>query len=307
MSGIGIDVCKKHLDVAVFQGPARQFNNTAAGHCKLVRWLNTLPVKQVVLEATGGYELAALDALHQAALPVARANAQRARSLANTLGRAKTDRLDAAMLAYMAEKIDLHPYVPLEPWRRRLGEHVRARQQVIELLKMAKQQLLPVADKPLRKMLQGNIKQLVRSVARLDVLIAEQLKTLLIEHPHLATLKTLKGVGPVLLAVLMCRLPELGTLGGKQIARLVGVAPLSNDSGSVRGKRGIKGGRADIRQTLYMAAMSAARHEPRLRDFYRSLRARGKEGKVALVAVMRKMLVILNARVRDERAAMRPA
>jgi len=120
-------------------------------------------------------------------------------------------------------------------------------------------------------------------------------------------LKTLKGVGPVLLAVLMCRLPELGTLGGKQIARLVGVAPLSNDSGSVRGKRGIKGGRADIRQTLYMAAMSAARHEPRLRDFYRSLRARGKEGKVALVAVMRKMLVILNARVRDERAAMRPA
>ncbi|WP_355504879.1 IS110 family transposase [Xanthomonas cannabis] len=307
MSGIGIDVCKKSLDAAVFQGEARQFSNTASGHCKLVHWLRTLPVRQVVLEATGGYELAALDALHQAGVPVARANASRARHLANGLGLAKTDRLDAGMLACMAEKMELHPYVPLLPWQRHLGEHVRARRQLIDLLKTAKQQLLQVADKPLRKLLQANVNQLVRSVARLDELIAGQLKTLLIEQPHLAALKTLKGVGPVLLAVLACRLPELGTLNGKQISRLVGVAPLSRDSGKMRGKRGIGGGRADIRQALYMAAMSSARHEPRLRDFYRALRTRGKEGKVAIVAVMRKMLVILNARVRDERAATQPA
>ncbi|MCC4631955.1 transposase, partial [Xanthomonas dyei] len=199
-----------------------------------------------------------------------------------------------------------HRYVPLEPWQRDLGEHVRARRQLVELLKAARQQLLQVAEKALRKILQGNVNQLVRSVARLDNLIAGQLKTLLIEQPHLAALKTLKGVGPVLLAVLVSRLPELGTLSGKQISRLVGVAPLSRDSGAMRGKRGIGGGRADIRQALYMAAMSSARHEPGLRDFYRSLRTRGKEGKVALVAVMRKMLVILNARVRDQRAALQP-
>ncbi|MFD2735764.1 IS110 family transposase [Xanthomonas dyei] len=306
MSGIGIDVCKHFLDVAVFRGPTRQFTNTAGGHRKRVDWLKTLSVRQVVLEATGGYELAALDALHHAALPVARVNAQRARNLANGLGLAKTDRLDAAMLACMAEKMELHRYVPLEPWQRDLGEHVRARRQLVELLKAARQQLLQVAEKALRKILQGNVNQLVRSVARLDNLIAGQLKTLLIEQPHLAALKTLKGVGPVLLAVLVSRLPELGTLSGKQISRLVGVAPLSRDSGAMRGKRGIGGGRADIRQALYMAAMSSARHEPGLRDFYRSLRTRGKEGKVALVAVMRKMLVILNARVRDQRAALQP-
>ncbi|MBH1767315.1 IS110 family transposase, partial [Stenotrophomonas maltophilia] len=140
-------------------------------------------------------------------------------------------------------------------------------------------------------------------VERLGKQIAEQVA----QQPQLAVLKSMKGVGPGLQAVLASYLPELGRISGKRIASLVGVAPMSHDSGTMRGKRSIHGGRAEIRQVLYMASMSAMRHEPRLRDFYQSLRARGKEGKVAIVAVMRKMLVILNARVRDAESGLVPA
>ncbi|HIB8545710.1 TPA: IS110-like element ISStma7 family transposase, partial [Stenotrophomonas maltophilia] len=140
-------------------------------------------------------------------------------------------------------------------------------------------------------------------VERLGKQISEQVA----QQPQLAVLKSMKGVGPALQAVLASYLPELGQISGKAIASLVGVAPISHDSGAMRGRRSIHGGRAEIRQVLYMAAMSAMRHEPRLRDFYRSLRARGKEGKVAIVAVMRKMLVILNARVRDAENGLVPA
>jgi transposase len=304
MNGIGIDVSKQQLDVGTTDGEMLQVRNTAAGFAELEAWLKEHPADQIVLEATGGYEQRVLDFLHKAGRPVVRANALRARRLAQGMGHvAKTDRLDAYALAKMAVLVKLHAYQPLEPWQQRMREFVRARRQAMQALTVARQQQEMVGDRELRRLLQANITRLQTLVARLGTQIGEQVA----QQPRLAVLKSMKGVGPALQAVLASYLPELGRISGKAIASLVGVAPMSHDSGTMRGKRSIHGGRAEIRQVLYMAAMSAMRHEPRLRDFYRSLRARGKEGKVAIVAVMRKMLVILNARVRDAESGPIPA
>lgn len=296
MNGIGIDVSKATLDVAIHQGQHRQFNNTPMGHRQLAAWLKTLSVRCVVLEPTGGYEQAVLDALHAAGLPMVRANARQVRDFARATGQlAKTDRLDAAVLAHIAQVLTLPLYQPPLPWQRRLAEHVQSRRQVVQMLVSAQQQWRSVTDRVLRRVLQANLTQLTKSKTLLDQQIAQQVS----EQSHLEAIQTLKGVGPVLVAVLASQLPELGRLDGKAIAKLVGVAPLARDSGVMRGTRSIWGGRADIRQALYMSALSALRYEPRLRVFYQSLRARGKAAKVAIVAVMRKMLVILNARARD--------
>uniref|UniRef100_UPI00177EB969 transposase n=1 Tax=Stenotrophomonas sp. AS012628 TaxID=2597656 RepID=UPI00177EB969 len=226
-------------------------------------------VSQIVLEATGGYERPVLDFLHAVGHPVVRANALRARRLAQGMGQmAKTDRLHAYALAQMAALVKLPAYQPLEPWQQKMREFVRARRQAMHALTIARQQLEMVGDRELRRLLQANITRLQTLVERLGKQIAEQVT----QQPQLAVLKSMKGVGPGLQAVLASYLPELGKISGKAIASLVGVAPMSHDSGTMRGKRSIHGGRAEIRQVLYMASMSAMRHEPQLRDFYQSLR-----------------------------------
>lgn len=304
MNGIGIDVSKRQLDVGTTGGETLQVGNNRSGFSELDVWLKKHPASQIVLEATGGYEQPVLDFLHKAGHPVVRANAFRARKFAQGMGQtAKTDRLDAYALAQMAALVKLPSYQPLEPWQQRMREFVRARRQAMDALTIARQQQEMVNDRELRRLLQANITRQQTLVERLGKQIAE----LVGQQPQLKILKSMKGVGPALQAVLASYLPELGRISGKRIASLVGVAPMSHDSGTMRGKRSIKGGRAEIRQVLYMAAMSAMRHEPRLRDFYQSLRARGKEGKVAIVAVMRKMLVILNARMRDAESGPIPA
>lgn len=304
MNGIGIDVSKRQLDVGTTDREILQVSNSPSGFVELDAWLKKRPAIQIVLEATGGYEQPVLDFLHKAGHRVVRANAFRARKLAQGLGQvAKTDRLDAYALAQMAALVTLPAYQPLEPWQQKLREFVRARRQMMQALTVARQQQEMVRDRELRRLLQTNITRLQTLVERLGKQIAEQVA----QQPQLTILKSMKGVGPGLQAVLASYLPELGQISGKAIASLVGVAPMSHDSGTIRGKRSIHGGRAEIRQVLYMASMSALQHEPRLRDFYRSLRARGKEGKVAIVAVMRKMLVILNARVRDAQSGLIPA
>lgn len=299
MNGIGIDVSKVMLDVAVHGGPSARFCNTPAGHRKLLSWLGN-ETGQIVLEASGGYEQAILDALFDAGHKVVRANARRCHSFADAIGlSAKTDRLDATNLACMAATLNLRPYEPMEPWRRRLREYVRAREQLTALVASAENQLEHVVDRALRRELERNLKQMRTRCNRLTEQIAEQVSL----QPQLDVIRSLKGVGATLQAVIASYLPELGTLDGKAIAKLVGVAPIAHDSGTMRGVRSIWGGRAEIRNVLYMASLSAIQHEPRIRDFYRGLRARGKPGKVALVAAMRKMLVIINARVRDAQAA----
>src|SRR5690625_159777 len=296
--GIGIDVSKATLDVAIHgQATTRQFANTKAGFRRLVTWVTSLRPRQVVLEATGGFEQQALDALHAAGLPMARINPRQGRDFARATGElAKTDRLDARVLAHMAHAMTLTAYQPRAEWQRRLGQWVQRRQHVMQMMASERQRLGGMNDPALRRSTQAHLRSLSSMLVTLDRGIQEQLAA---QKEALAPLSTLKGVGPGLQAMLAAQLPELGRLKGKEIAKLVGVAPMARDSGLMRGKRQIWGGRAPIRQVLYMAALSALRHEPRLRDFYQVLRARGKPAKVAIVAVMRKLLVILNARMRD--------
>lgn len=300
-TGVGIDVSKATLDVAVYgQSCTRTFPNTPTGFARLSRWLGKLAPSQIVLEATGGYEQAALDALHTAGLPVARINPRRGRDFARAIGQlAKTDRLDAIVLAELAAKLPVSPYQPPTPEQRRLAQYQLRRQQLLQQLVAEKQRLRLFDEPALCEQLQAAIEALQIALRQLDKVIARQLDAL----TQWAPLQRIPGVGPVLLANLACHLPELGRLSGKAVAKLVGVAPLARDSGQWRGRRATWGGRSGIRTALYMATLSAVRHQPVLRDFYQSLRQRGKPGKVALVAAMRKFLVILNAKMRDALAA----
>lgn len=294
---VGIDVSKATLDVAIHGvSKVRQFANDPKGFRQLVTWLTPQAPEQIVLEATGGYEQAALDALFVADLPVVRVNARQARDFAKAIGQlAKTDRLDAHVLAQLAAAVPLARYQPPHPWQRRLAEWHQRRRHVVRMLGSERQRLERLTDPSLRTWMRRHITMLQRELCRLDA----QMKRQVDAQPALAPLRSIKGVGPVLQTTLACQLPELGHLDGKAIAKLVGVAPLARDSGMMRGSRHVWGGRRDIRAVLYMATLTAIRYEPRLRDFYQALRARGKAAKVAIVAAMRKLLVILNARMRD--------
>jgi transposase len=294
---VGIDVNKATLDVAVLgKADVRQFANTPRGFRALASWLKRWRPQRVLLEATGGYEQAALDALHDAGLPMVRINPRQVRDFAKATGQlAKTDRLDAQVLAKMAATIDSPMYAPREAWRVRLGQWQQRRGHVVQILLAEKQRLERVDEPVLRRGTERHIAFLQRELRDLDAQIGQQLQA----RPELAPLRSLRGAGPVLQATLACELPELGQLDGKAVAKLVGVAPLARDSGQWRGRRTVWGGRAGVRTALYMSALSAMRFEPTLREFYQRLRSRGKAAKVAIVAVMRKMLVILNARMRD--------
>jgi transposase len=298
---VGIDVSKSKLDVAILgMAGARQFANTARGFRSLSAWLKRQRPARVLLEATGGYEQAALDALHGAGLPMVRINPRQARDFAKGTGQlAKTDRLDALVLAKMAATVEAPLYEPREAWRLRLGQWQQRRGHLLQTLVAEKQRLARIDDVELRRAAQRHVTFLQRELRALDEGIGQQLKA----RPELVPLRSLRGAGPVLQATLACELPELGRLDGKAIAKLVGVAPMACDSGQWRGRRLIWGGRAGVRSALYMSALTAMRHEPVIREFYQRLRGRGKAAKVAIVAVMRKMLVILNARMRDELAS----
>lgn len=300
--GIGIDVSKATLDVAIHgEGQVRQFANDPRGFRRMVAWLQTLTPLQIVLEATGGYEQAALDALYMAGLPVARVNARQARDFAKALGQlAKTDRLDARVLAHLANTVSLPRYQAPQAWQRQLSEWHQRRRHVIHMLGSERQRLERLTDRALLAWARRHISMLEREVRHLDNEIKHQIEA----QPMLEPLRSIKGVGPVLQATLACQLPELGHLDGKAIAKLVGVAPLARDSGTMRGSRHVWGGRREIRAVLYMASLTAIRYDQALRNFYQSLRARGKAAKVAIV---RKMLIILNARMRDALLAGSPA
>lgn len=297
---VGVDVSKAVLDVAI-HGTSKQwsFANDTKGRRRLVAFLLPRKPRQVVIESTGCYDIKITDAMHEAGLPVVRLNPRQGRDFAKATGQlAKTDRLDAFVLARMGQVLDMPRYEPKLPWQRRLGEWTQRRTQLVDMLSAERQRAEVLEDPILRRLARAHIASLERVIGELDREIAAQVRA----RPELAVLRSLKGVGPVLQATLACELPELGRLSGKAIAKLAGVAPLARDSGTMRGRRMIWGGRPQIRGPLYMAAMSAARFEPRLKAFYENLRAQGKAAKIAIVAVMRKMLVILNARMRDQLA-----
>lgn len=298
MIAVGVDVGKANLDVGIYgETGVERFGNTSTDIRRLTMQLKRRGAERIVVEATGGYEEALLESLAKAGLWVARINPRQARNFARATGQlAKTDGLDARMLAEMAAVFHarLRRHVAAEPWQLELKGWLRRRNQVTETIICTRQQMAMSLSA-----IRGLMKKTLAALQRELTVIDAALKELLGRHATPA-LRSSKGMGPMFQASALALLPELGQLNRQQIAKLVGVAPLNHDSGQTQGKRKIYGGRGQMRVALYMATLSAVRWEPTLRDHYRQLRARGKVAKVALVACMRKLLTIVNARRRDE-------
>ncbi len=301
---VGIDVAKAHVDVCVLgvASGVQRFANDADGHSALTAALLPLGAGLVVMEATGGYEAALACALQASGLPVAVLNPRQARDFARSMGRlAKTDAVDARMLAEMAAVLvhreDLARFVrpvadECQQW---LAALVTRRRQLLAMLGSERQrlQITPIKLHP-------SIEAIIAAIkAQLDDLEAQMMDHVREHFSGLdGLLQSTSGIGPVASATLIAQLPELGRLNRREIAALVGVAPMSNDSGNRKGRRRVQGGRFEIRRVLYMATLTAARYNPVIRAFYERLKAAGKLPKVALVACMRKLLTMLNAMVR---------
>jgi transposase len=296
---VGIDVAKATLDVAVRPAGERwSAPNDEAGIGALVTRLRPLTPALIVLEATGGFETAAVAALAAAGLPVVVANPRQVRDFARATGQlAKTDALDAQVLALFAERVrpELRPLPDAAV--QALDALLTRRRQLLEML-VAEQNRLGFAAAAVRRDITQHIHWLQRRLHDVDGDLEQTIRGSPVWRAKEDLLRSVPGVGPVVSRTLLGELPELGTLTHKQIAALVGVAPRACDSGTLRGKRMVWGGRAPVRAALYMGALVATRCNPVIRAFYARLRAAGKPAKVALVACMRKLLTILNAILR---------
>ena len=300
MNWVGIDVSKQRLDVAIRPvGETLTVDNDEAGIKMLTKELARWSPQLIVLEATGGHEYAAAYGLTKAGLSVAVVNPRQVRDFARAVGKlAKTDPIDAKILAHFGEAVQPPARPVADQQLEEIGHLVTRHRQLIEMI---------VAEGNRRMSLRGTAQRDVDTTIRflrdrLDK-IDEQLKTLIAKHPEWKAkaelLNSVPGVGPVLISSIIAELPELGSLNRKQVAALVGVAPFNNDSGQTRGRRRIWGGRAHLRSLLYMSVVAGLRCNATIRAFYRHLLAAGKAPKVALVACMRKLLVILNAMLKS--------
>jgi transposase len=301
---VGIDVAKATLEVAISgQAKTLAFANDESGSTALLAELSGLRVTLVLFEATGGFELACATALQLAGLPVAVVNPRQARDFARAMGHlAKTDRIDATVLADMARTLlargDLSKLVKPLPDAQQLElQGLVTRRRQLMAMKMAEDHRMKMPGVNQRRSLNTIIKALDREITRVDKDLQAFVGTNYAEIA--ALLDSVKGVGKATISTLLAEVPELGKLSGREVSALVGVAPINRDSGTMRGKRSIFGGRPDVRRVLYMAALVASRHNPVIKDFYARLVAAGKPKKLALVACMRKLLTILNAVVRS--------
>jgi len=300
---VGIDVSKAWLDVAVYEQKAGwRVSNDDAGISGLVKRLKKLKPKLIVLEPTGGFEMLVVAELSQAGLPVAVVNAKRVRDFAKATGQiAKTDKLDAGVLAHFAAVIRPEVRSLRSEDEEQLTALLTRRRQILDMLTVEKNRLVTVRAK-MRTEIEAHIHWLSNSLKELNQEIEEFVKGSPVWKEKDTLLQSVPGVGPVTSATMLGMLPELGLLNRQEIAALVGVAPFNKDTGGKQGKRRIFGGRADVRSVLYMAALSAKKHNPFIRKFYQRLIQHGKEKKVALTACMRKLLVILNAMVHTNQA-----
>jgi transposase len=299
---VGIDVSKHRLDIhSRPSGERFTIDHDEEGVAALVEHLAALAPALVVLEATGGYEAPVAAALAAAGVPVAVVNPRQARRFAEATGRlAKTDRLDAAALAHFAEAVRPEARPLPDADTAALAALVERRRQLVAM-RTAEQNRLEQAPPPIAREIRTHIAELDRRIDRADRDLAAAIQASPAWRAKDDLLRSAPGIGPVVSRVLLTELPELGALSGRRIAALVGVAPVAKDSGKKAGARRIAGGRAGVRSALYMAALAAARYNPAVRAVYRRLRAAGKAVKVAQVAAMRKLLVTLNAMVRDGR------
>jgi transposase len=296
---VGMDISQDTVDIAVQPGTAFQVTNDESGITVAVARLQELHPALIVLEATGGFEVPLAGALAAAALPVVVINPRQVRDFARATGQlAKTDRLDAQVLARFAEAIrpPIRP-VPDEQTQA-LAALVARRRQLIEML-TAEKNRVRLAARPIQKRVQAHITWLEQELARLNTDLATTMQQSPVWREKEEVLRSVPGVGPVLTTTLFANLPELGTLTRKEVAALAGVAPFPRDSGTLKGRRAIWGGRAHVRAALYMAALVATRKNPVIRTFYQRLCQAGKAKKLALTACMRKLLTILNAMVKS--------
>lgn len=302
-SSIGIDVSKKQLDVFVRPaGERKVFANDEAGIVAMVGVLEALRPTWIIVEATGGYEMNAVMALAAKQLPVCVVNPKQVRDFASATGRlAKTDALDAEVLAHFGEAVRPEPRPLSDEATLELAALVQRRQQLLEML-TAEQNRWRLARKSAKPSIENVIQFLKKQLKETDRTLSERIHESPVWREKEQLLRSAKGVGPVLAATLMANLPELGSLNRREIAALVGVAPYNRDSGTLRGKRRIWGGRAEVRKALYMAAVTASRWNPVIRAMYERLVSAGKLKKVALTACMRKLLCILNAMARTNKA-----
>ena len=292
---VGIDVSKAQLDMALRPEGRFSASNNEAGYTQILKRLRGVSPTLVVLEATGGLELPITGILAAAGVPVVVVNPRQVRDFAKATGRlAKTDALDAQTLAHFAEVLRPEPRPLPDEQTQALAALLARRRQLVEMLTAEKHRLSSVHT-PVRKSLRTHIAWLERELSHTDRDLAHAIRESPVWREHDDRLQSVPGIGPVVTSTLLANLPELGTLTGKQIAALVGMAPLNRDSGTWRGKRTVWGGRAQVRAVLYMAALVAARFNPVIRAFYQRLCAAGKAKKVALTACMRKRLIILNA------------
>jgi transposase len=300
-SWVGIDVSSKTLEVFVRPSQrALKVANSPSGLASLVSELLAIDPALIVVEATANWHLATVAALSAAGLPVAVINPRQARNFARATGQlAKTDAIDARLLAHFAEAIQPPVRALPDEQSRALAEWVQRRHQLIEMLTAERNRLRAMSG-PARADIQAHLDWLDQRLTGLDA----ELERLIANHAVWKALSTLlcsaPGIGPVVSATLIANLPELGRLPHKQIAALVGVAPLNRDSGQTRGHRTTWGGRAPVRTMLYLASVVGIRFNPMIRRFYQRLKRAGKPSKVALVACMRKLLVCLNAMVKTQ-------
>jgi len=299
---VGIDVSKDQLDIAIRPGEARfrESNDDSGIQALIVRLLSFKP-QLILLEATGGYEILAAASLRQAGLPAHIINPRQVRDFARSSGRlAKTDKIDAAILAHFAEalKPDLRPWP--DEQQQELAALMSRRRQLVEMLVMEKNRLAMTYSPRVRKSLQTNLQSLKEQLKELEQDLDDFIRQSPVWLKKAQLLQSVPGIGPLTCQSLLAWLPELGTLNRKKIAALVGLAPFNRDSGQMRGKRTIWGGRARLRPPLYMATLAACRVNPAIRAFYLRLVAAGKSKKLALTACMRKLLIILNAILKEQ-------
>lgn len=299
---VGIDVSKARLDVATSRNVEFSVSNDEVGIAELLKTLQAEPCTLIVVEATGGFETAIASRLAAAGLPLVVVNPRQTRDFARATGQlAKTDSIDARSLALFAERV--RPAVRLLPddAARMLDALLTRRRQLVDMI-VAEKNRCGFAPSQLKKKIEKHIVWLERELNGVDHDLGQAIEQSPVWRAKDDLLRTVPGVGPVMSRTLLAELPELGLLSRKQIAALVGVAPLARDSGAFRGRRMVFGGRISVRNALYMSAVVGVRHNPVLKTFYQRLIAAGKPPKVAIVACMRKLLTILNAMLKNNTA-----
>lgn len=301
---VGIDVSKQTLDIAL--RPTQEhftIANQAEACAALVARLRPLAVERILVEATGGYEMLLVSHLAAAGLPVVRVNPKQARHFAQATNQlAKTDRVDAQMLAQMGEQLKPALRQLPTPEQEEFEALLRRRRQLVEMLVAEKNRLDQQRRlKKVAKDIDLHIKWLEKRLQHSDKELREKLESSEVWRVNDELLQSVPGIGEVTALTLVAAVPELGKISGKQIVALIGLAPYARDSGPRRGQRHIKGGRRPVRAVLYMATLSATRYNPVIREFYQRLVKAGKKKKVALVACMRKLLTILNAIIKEQK------